>query len=93
MIGKHLKELFYSCTIFLFLVVEFSNTGTFWSNARFEIKLTSIMIIKLDFLCKSICYKSLVGIEISKHDNILSLAHLIGLEVVTSSLTKHHNGI
>ena len=74
-------------------MVEFSENVTIRSvtirrNARFDVILTSVIIIKLDFLCKSFCYKSLVGSEISKHHNILSLAHLIALGVVTSSLTS-----
>ena len=52
------------------LVVEFSKKFTFLKNAHFDVILTSVMIIKLDFLCKSFCNKSLVGSEISKHQNI-----------------------
>ena len=51
----------------LFSVVEFSNTVTFWRNARFNVILTSVTIIKLGFLCKLLCYESLVDIEVSKH--------------------------
>ena len=50
-----------------FLVVEFSNTITFWRNARFNVILTSVTIIKQDFLRKLFCYESLVDIEVSKH--------------------------
>ena len=50
-----------------FLVVEFSNTVTFWRNARFIIILTSVTIIKLGFLRKFFCNESLVDIEVSKH--------------------------
>ena len=72
----------------LFSVVEISNTVTVWSNARFDVILTSVTIIKQIFLRKLSCYESLVDIEVSKHKNILSLAHLIALVVVTSSLTS-----
>ena len=51
----------------LFSVVEFSNTVTFWRNARFNVILTPVTIIKLDFLRKLFCNKSLVDIEVSKH--------------------------
>ena len=71
-----------------FLVVEFSNTVTFWRNARFDVILTSVTIIKQGFLRKLFCYESLVDIEVSKHLTILSLTHLIALVVVTSSLTS-----
>ena len=67
-------------------MVEFSNNVTFCRNVCFDVILTSVIIIKLDFLCKSFCNKSLVGSEISKHQKILSLAHLLALGVVTSSL-------
>ena len=69
-------------------MVELSKNVTFGRNARFDVILTSVIIIKLDFLCKSFCNKSHVGSEISKHQNILSLAHLIAFGVVTSSLTS-----
>ena len=36
---KHQKQLFYSSKT-PFLVVEFSNTFTFWKNARFDVILT-----------------------------------------------------
>ena len=51
----------------LFLVVEFSNTVTFIRNARFNVILTSVTIIKLGFLRKLFCNESLVDIEVSKH--------------------------
>ena len=51
----------------LFLVVEFSNTVTFYRNARFNVILTSVTIIKLGFLRKLFCNESLVNIEVSKH--------------------------
>ena len=51
----------------LFSVVEFSNTVTFWWNACFNVILTSVTIIKLDFLRKLFCNESLVDIEVSKH--------------------------
>ena len=51
----------------LFSVVEFSNTVTFWKNARFNVILTSVTIIKLGFLRKLFCNESLVDIEVSKH--------------------------
>ena len=50
-----------------FSVVEFSNTVTFWRNARFNVILTSVTIIKLGFLRKLFWNESLVGIEVSKH--------------------------
>ena len=50
----------------LFLVVEYSNTVTVWRNARFDVILTSVTIIKQVFLCKLFCYESLVDIEVSK---------------------------
>ena len=52
-------------------MVEFSKSVTFVRNARFDVILTSVIINKLDFLCKSFCNKSLVGSEISKHKNII----------------------
>ena len=48
-------------------VVEFSNTVTFWRNFRFDVILTSVIIIKQGFLRKSFFYESLVDIEVSKH--------------------------
>ena len=86
-IEKHQNSYFIQVKPHL-LVVEFSKNVTFLRNARFDVILTSVIIIILDFLCKSFCYKSLVGSEISKHQNILSLAHLIALGVVKSSLTS-----
>ena len=71
-----------------FLVVLFSNTVTFWINAHFNVILTSVTIIKLGFLRRLSCNESLVDIEVSKHENILSLTRLIALVVVTSSLTS-----
>ena len=50
-----------------FSVVEFSNTVTFRRNARFNVILTSVTIIKLGFLRKLFCNESLVDIEVSKH--------------------------
>ena len=50
-----------------FLVVEFSNTATFWRNDRFNVILTSVTIIKLGFLCKLFCNESIVDIEVSNH--------------------------
>ena len=50
-----------------FSVIEFSNTVTFWRNARLNVKLTSVTVIKLGFLLKLFCNKSLVDIEVSKH--------------------------
>ena len=70
----------------LFLAVEFSNTVTFWRNARFDVILTSATIIKQGFLRKLFCFESLVDIEVSKHLNGLSLTRLIALVVVTSTL-------
>ena len=71
-----------------FLVVEFSNTATFWRNARFDVIITSVTIIKQVFLRKLFCYESLVDIEVSKHLNILLMTRLKALVVVTSSLTS-----
>ena len=51
----------------LFSVVEISNTVTVWRNARFDVILTSVTIIKQIFLSKLSCYESLVDIEVSKH--------------------------
>ena len=51
----------------IFSVVEFSNTVIFLRDARFDVILTSITIIKQVFLCKSFYYESLVDIEVSKH--------------------------
>ena len=46
---KHQKQLYYSSKT-PFSVVEFSNTVTFWINARFDVILTSVTIIKQVFL-------------------------------------------
>ena len=51
----------------LFSVVEFSNTVTFWRNARFDVILTSVTIIKQVFLRKFSCHESLVDIEVAKN--------------------------
>ena len=51
----------------LFSVVEFSNIVTFWRNARFNVILTSVTIIKRVFLRKLFCNESLVDIEVSKY--------------------------
>ena len=56
----------------LFSVVEISYTVTVWRNARFDVILTSVTIIKQIFLRKVSCYKSLVDIETKK-----TLKHLI----------------
>ena len=66
----------------LFLVVEFSNTVTFWGNSGFDVILTSVEIIKQIFLRKIICYESRVDIEVSKRINILSLTRLTAFVVV-----------
>ena len=50
-----------------FLIVEFSNTVTFWRNVRFDVILTSVTIIKQGFLRKLFCFESFVDIEVSKH--------------------------
>ena len=63
--GKHQKELFY-LTKTPFLVVEFSNTVSFWRYVRFDVILTSVTIIKQVFLRKLFCYESLVDIDVSK---------------------------
>ena len=51
----------------LFSVLEISNTVTIWRNARFDIILTPVTMIKQIFLRKLFCYESLVDIEVSKH--------------------------
>ena len=71
-----------------FLVVEVSNTVTFWRYARFDVILTSVIIIKQILFRKLLCYESLVDIKVSKHQKILSLTRLTALVVVTSSLTS-----
>ena len=63
---KNTKKLLYSSKP-PFSVVEISNTVTVWRNARFDVILTSVTIIKQIFLRKLSCYESLVDIEISKH--------------------------
>ena len=63
---KHQKQLFYLSKT-PFSVVKFSNTVIFCKNARFDVILTSVTIIKQDFLRKLFCYESLVDIEVSKH--------------------------
>ena len=63
---KQQKQLFYSNKT-PFSVVEFSYTVTFRRNARFDVILTSVTIIKQVFLRKLFCYESLVDIEVSKH--------------------------
>ena len=63
---KHQKQLFIQVKP-LFSVVKFSNTVIFCRNARFDVILTSVTIIKQDFLRKLFCYESLVDIEVSKH--------------------------
>ena len=78
-IEKHQKQLFYSSKPpFLWSLI------TFKRNARFDVILTSVTIMKQVFLCKLSCNESLVDIEVSKHLNILSLTCLIALVVVTS---------
>ena len=62
---KILKLLFYSSKT-PFLVVELSNTVLFGRNARFDVLLTLVTIIKQIFLRKLFCYESLVDIEVSK---------------------------
>ena len=64
---KNTKNNLFSQVKPLFSVVEFSNTVTFWGNARFNVILTSVTIIKLGFLRKQFCNESLVDIEVSKH--------------------------
>ena len=63
---KHQKLLFYSSKT-PFSVVKFSNTVTFGRNARFDVILTSVSIIKHIFLRKLFRYESLVDKEVSKH--------------------------
>ena len=50
-----------------FLVVEVCNTVTFLRNARFDVILTPVTIIKQVFLRKLFCYESLADVELSKH--------------------------
>ena len=50
-----------------FLVVEVSNTVTFWRNAHFDVILTSVTVIRHVFLPKFFYYESLLDIEVSKH--------------------------
>ena len=64
---KNIKNYYFIQAEPLFAVVEFSNTITFWSDARFDVILTSVKIIKQVFLRKLFCYESLVDIEVSKH--------------------------
>ena len=59
-IEKHQNKLFIQIKPHL-LVVEFSKNVTFRRNVRFDFIFTSVIIIKLDCLCKSFCNKSLVG--------------------------------
>ena len=49
---------------FPFSVVEVSNTVTFNINARFDVILTSVTIIKQGFLRKLFYYESVVDIEV-----------------------------
>ena len=63
---KNVKKNFFSSKP-PFSVVEISNTVTVWGNARFDVILTSVTIIKQIFFRKLSCYKSLVDIEVSKH--------------------------
>ena len=52
---KNTKNNLFIQVKLLFAVVEFSNTITFWRNARFNFILTSVTIIKLGFLRKLFC--------------------------------------
>ena len=73
-----------------FLVVEVSNTVTFWRNARVDVILTSVTIIKQVFLCKLLCYESLVDIEVSKHKKhlIIDTSYSLGSsDVITNVKT------
>ena len=63
---KHQKQLFFSSKP-PFSVVEISNTVTVLRNARFDVILTLVTIVKQFFLRKLSCYESLVDIEVSKH--------------------------
>ena len=63
---KHQKQ-FINQVKPLFSVVEFGNTVTFLRNARFNVILTSVTVIKLGFLRKLFYNESLVDIEVSKH--------------------------
>ena len=64
---KNTKNNYFIQVKLLFSVVKFSNTVIFCRNARFDVILTSVTIIKQDFLRKLFCYESLVDIEVSKH--------------------------
>ena len=63
---KHQKQLLFSSKT-PFFGRWISNTFTFWRNARFDVILTSVAIIKHVSLLKLFCYESLVDIEVSKH--------------------------
>ena len=81
------------CVKYLFVIVfclvlwYISGWITVWKNARFDVILTSVTVIKQIFIRKLACYESLVDIDVSKYWNILSLTRLKVLVVVTSSLT------
>ena len=63
---KHQQQLFYSSKTH-FLVVEFSKTVISLRNARFDVILTSVTIIKQGFLRKLFYYESLVNKEVSNY--------------------------
>ena len=63
---KHQKQLFYSSKN-PFWSLNLITPLLFLRNARFDVILTSVTIIKQGFLRKLFCYESLVDIEVSKH--------------------------
>ena len=71
---KTRKQLYYSSKAH-FLVVEASNTVTFWRNGRVDVILTSVTAIKYVSLRILFCYESLVDIEFSK---IIDMSYTLG---------------
>ena len=62
--NTHTKNYYFIRVKPPFSVVEFSKTVTFCRNARFDVILTSVTIIKQGFLRKLFCYESFVDIEV-----------------------------
>ena len=75
---KHPKQLFYSSKIPLLVTV------TLWRNARFDVILTSVTIIKQGFIRKLFCYESLVNTDVSKHLIIDTSYSLGSSDVITN---------
>ena len=63
---KHQNQLFIQAKPF-FRSFNLVTPLLFEKDFRFDVKLTSVTIIKQDFLHKLFCYESLVDIEVSKH--------------------------